>query len=338
MAYQGKKRAPGVIMGALLFSACLPAIEASAQPGAAERVVNRECVGPPRSTLIVNVKDKGASADGSSDDTAAIQAAIDEVGGTGGSVFVPDGAYLVATVGDRRLRLKSDMRLTLAPGATLKAIPNDAEHYSVLHISGASDVTVTGGTLEGDRGKHAGTTGEWGMGIRIDGGAERIAISGVKSRNMWGDGFYVHGAKGVLFCSVTADHNRRQGLSIIEVDGLIVTDSIFKSTRGTRPSSGIDLEPDTSDQAITNVLIQNSQFLDNVGAGLLIDGGKGPISNVEITNNVFAGNPRSIKLKHAPGVSANCGNELVSQSGSWSDLNAFVEAIRFAVASNDCAE
>ena len=35
------------------------------------------CTPPPASTLIVNVKDKGALGDGRTDDTAAIQAAID---------------------------------------------------------------------------------------------------------------------------------------------------------------------------------------------------------------------------------------------------------------------
>jgi hypothetical protein len=48
------------------------------------------------------------------------------------------------------------MTLKLADGATLKAIPNDSRKYSVLSISGASNVTVVGGTLEGDRAEHRG--------------------------------------------------------------------------------------------------------------------------------------------------------------------------------------
>ena len=45
----------------------------------------------------VNVKDFGATGDGSTDDTAAIQAAIDEAGG--GGVFVPNGTYIVSNIG-----------------------------------------------------------------------------------------------------------------------------------------------------------------------------------------------------------------------------------------------
>ena len=60
------------------------------------------------------------------DDTASIQAAIDEVMGTKGTVLLPKGIYMIDAV-KRRLKLGSDMTLELAEGAVLKAIPNDAE-------------------------------------------------------------------------------------------------------------------------------------------------------------------------------------------------------------------
>ena len=56
----------------------------------------------------------------------------------------------------QRLSLKSDMTLKLAKDAVLKAIPNDSRKYAVLSISDVSDVTVVGGTLEGDRTEHTG--------------------------------------------------------------------------------------------------------------------------------------------------------------------------------------
>ena len=74
---------------------------------------------------------------------------------------------------ENHLSLKIDMTLKLSKDATLKAIPNDSEKYSILLISGVSNVTVTGGTLEGDR----------------------------------------QDARDVSFCSVIADGNRRQSLS-----------------------------------------------------------------------------------------------------------------------------
>ena len=63
---------------------------------------------------MINVKDKGAKGDGQTDDTAAIQMAIDESWGTGGTVLVPKGTYMVDAVGKKRLTLKSEMMLKLS--------------------------------------------------------------------------------------------------------------------------------------------------------------------------------------------------------------------------------
>ena len=197
----------------MALSLALAQLPEQARAGAPEN-----CASPPASDVVVNVKDKGAVGDGRADDTAAIQAAIDAVAGTRGTVLVPDGVYMVNAV-EKNLNLKSDMTLKLAGGAVLKAIPNDETHYAVLTISGVSNVWVTGGTLEGERNEHRGKSGEWGMGVRIEDGAKNITIAGLISKKMWGDGFYVQDAEDVRFCGVTADANRRQGLSIIDADG-----------------------------------------------------------------------------------------------------------------------
>jgi polygalacturonase len=234
------------LLGTWVLGMC--AITLAAPASAGER-----CVSASTSTLVVNVKDKGAKGDD------RIQAAIDEAGGSGGTVLVPKGTYMIDAVAENRLSLKGEMTLKLSKDATLKAIPNDSKKYSILSISGVPNVTVTGGTLEGDLNEHKGESGERGFGIRIDKHASHIVVSGLLAKNMWGDGFYVEGASDVSFCSVTADGNRRQGVSVIAADGLLVLNSTFKNTRGTRPGAGIDFEPDDPDQEINNVQIEKSQ-------------------------------------------------------------------------------
>jgi polygalacturonase len=324
--------APRLLFAALLAAGSVMGFAARAEDAHA-------CVVTPKSSLVVNVRDKGARGDGRTDDAGAIQAAIDEVGGTGGTVLVPAGTYMVDAVHKkRRLSLRGDMTLKLAGDAVLRAIPNDSRKYAVLSISGASNVTVLGGTLEGDRTEHRGKDGEAGMGVRIDRGAKNITISGITSREMWGDGFYVEDARNVKFCGVTADHNRRQGLSIVEANGVLVTDSVFKNTRGTRPSAGIDLEPDHADQKIVNVRIENSKFIDNAGPGIAIAGKRGAVAKVELSRNVFRGN-RPILVENAPAVKASaiCDNRQVSsQTARVEGPYAFADAIDVVVHQNDC--
>ena len=108
----------GYLVAASLLAAAPPHVASAVPPG-------EGCAVAPKAPLVVNVKDKGAKGDGKTDDTASIQAAIDAVAGTGGTVLVPDGVYLIDATAKPRLSLKDDMTLKLADGATLKAIPND---------------------------------------------------------------------------------------------------------------------------------------------------------------------------------------------------------------------
>lgn len=285
------------VLALLLSALCVP-FEAFGQTPAPAG-----CSKPPASKLMVNVKSKGAKGDGITDDAAAIQLAVNEVAGRGGTVLIPDGVYMVDASGPNRIMLKSRMSVQLSPGAVLKAIPNGETHYAVLTLDGVSDVTISGGTLEGERDRHQATTGEWGHGIRMERGAAHITVSDVKINNMWGDGIFMQAVKDIAVCRIVADHNRRQGISVIEAEGVLVTHSVFKNTRGTRPSAGIDLEPDIPTQHISNMRIANSKFLDNAGAGILVIGRKGAqnIRNVVINANLFKG-AMPVKIKYAPGV------------------------------------
>lgn len=65
----------------------------------------------------INVRDVGATGDGTTNDAAAIQSAIDQAttGGMSGIVTVPNGTYRLLSA----LTLRSNLRLNMAPGATL---------------------------------------------------------------------------------------------------------------------------------------------------------------------------------------------------------------------------
>ena len=222
---------------------------------------------------MLNVRDFGAKGDGTTDDTAAIQAALDAASTRGiSAVLFPTGTYKVsATTADNNffaaLTVHSGQRL-LFDAATLQLTANGYDFYAVLNIHNVNNVTVEGGlTIIGDRESHTATTGESGHGIRIV-NSHNVHVSDVDIRYTWGDGVCVGGngtmdeiSKNVTIERVRTYKCSRNGLSIIEADGVVVRDCDFTCTDRTNPQYGIDIEPNLGTS--TNILIENVRMLNN---------------------------------------------------------------------------
>ncbi|MEI7035751.1 right-handed parallel beta-helix repeat-containing protein [Fulvimonas yonginensis] len=240
----------------------------------------------------VNVKDKGARGNGTHDDTAAIQAAIDSLPDTGGTVYVPAGRYMINA--KKALRLHSHQRLKLDPDAELMVIPNDAGRYHVVKVWNVNNVEIVGGRMTGDRSRHQGSGGEWGYGINIQ-GAKNIFVHNVKLSEFWGDGMWI-GATGwgsslrrsnyVTVNNIVSQHNRRQGLSIGPAQHVYIVNSTFKDTRGTLPEAGVDIEPQDQGPANT-VRLENNTMSGNRGNGIELHYN---ISDITIKSNNLTDN------------------------------------------------
>lgn len=254
----GRSREFWVVLAVLTVGASTaPTVGAAAMRG---------CVPPPTASRTLSVLATGATPNDASDDTAAIQAAVERIAGTGGTVLVPRGTFRIDALVS--VRLRSRVTLRMARGAVLQALPNASANSAVVSVRDARNVNVVGGTIVGERRTHTGTGGEWGHGLEVM-SSQRVAIQGVRSTQAWGDGFYVGGAgtRGVVMCGVTANGNRRQGLSITTVTGMIVRDSVFKNTHGTPPETGIDIEPNAG-EVVDTVLLQRNVFTGNAGGGI----------------------------------------------------------------------
>ncbi len=293
--------------GALLLAGCGGGAGSPGQPapgtgaGSPGQPPAAACAPPAAtSSLTASVRDPayGARGDGVTDDTAAIQAAVDAVAGTGGTLTVPEGTYRVNAV--TSIQIGGAMTLQFSAGAVLQAIPNSAGTYSVITVQGASGVNILGGTLQGDYGNpvtHTGTTGEWGMGLSIS-GSSQVAVVGVTVQDCWGDGFYLeNGSSGITVCSVQAAHNRRNGMSIVSADTVVVRDSLFTGSGGTLPGDGIDIEPNPT-ETVNQVTITGCTLSGNAGDGIA-DGvpvaytGAASITAVTISGNAISGNGTS---------------------------------------------
>jgi len=86
-----------------------------------------------------------------------------------------------------------------------------------------------------------------------------------------GDGLYVLGVENGLVENVTSVRNARQGMSIINANGLTVRNCRFNDTKGAAPECGIDFEPGHDMFNIENVTIEDCEFTRNNCAGLAVN-------------------------------------------------------------------
>ena len=215
----------------------------------------------------------GARGDGISDDTRALQAAIDALP-AGGTLALGPGNYVIDP--ERSLRLRSRTRLSMTPETRLIARANAAPRAYVLLIEGVHDVQVSGGRIVGDRDHHLSSAGEWGHGIMVR-GAEQVSLRDLHITKCWGDGISVGGISGVRMVpsrdvrieDVICTGNRRQGLTIGRSRNVRVLRSHFLATHGTLPGCGIDIEPDPGGSA-DDIAIEACTLRGNHGAGLQV--------------------------------------------------------------------
>lgn len=234
------------------------------------------------------LSDFGVTGDGVTDDTAAIQAALDVLD----YVYFPDGTYMIDA--DESLFPRSNQTIVLSNNAVLKAMPNASDSYAVIRVWECDNVSISGGKIIGERNEHTEIDGEWGMGIQVHNNSTNISIRNMEIKDCWGDGIYVGDENdtrenNVLIDNVICDNNRRQGLSITYANGVTVRNSVFKNTNGTDPQCGIDVEPNSSD-VVKNLKFLNVQCFGNVGDGLDLCGYSENIEDIEIIDCDFTNN------------------------------------------------
>jgi len=248
--------------------------------------------------LVVNVRNApyNAKGNGVTDDTAAVQAALDAVAGTGGEVTVPAGTYMinpVAQYGNSGIVLGSNMTLSLAPGAVLQALPTSTSEYVIVQLNGVQNVNITGGTIIGNLAHNTITDLlETGMGIQVK-ASQHVVVEAVTVSNCWADGIYVvAAAQDVTISNVLANHNRRNGMSIVGAREVVVRGSTFENSTGALENgamlngTGVDAEPNPG-EVIDTVLFSHCSFANNYAVGL---GASVPVANtgVSMTTNIFA--------------------------------------------------
>jgi FG-GAP-like repeat/RTX calcium-binding nonapeptide repeat (4 copies) len=220
------------------------------------------------------------------DATATLQAAIDS--GADRVIVRNQGTpWLISST----IQLKSNQEIRFEPNVVVKAksgsfLSNTVPLFQALGINNikliGEGIGANQATLAMNKNEFSSTSNSYGhiIGIR---GTDNYTISGLTLTGAGGDGIIVdaysygqpiptpnklnYSANG-LIDNVTAISNRRNGLSIISAQNLLVTNSKFINTSDENPANGIDVEPDFSYNRLSNITIKNVDLSDNQGHGL----------------------------------------------------------------------
>ena len=114
-------------------------------------------------------------------------------------------------------------------------------------------------------------------------GARNFVVEGLRLKDAGGDGLFVsHGQRANnkavpekkyssgIIRDVISENNHRLGLSIMSAKDLTVENSVFRASSGTKPSSGVDIEPDYDWQKLSNIRFKNNKYHNNARNGIQI--------------------------------------------------------------------
>jgi len=222
--------------------------------------------GPLNASGVIDVRTFGAKGDGVTDDTAAIQAAVN----AGAVVYIPAGTYLTHTITLRAgVTIYGD-----GAASTLKQNTITAASYGTLFADSLSatafvdDITIRDLRL-------VGAVADLGFSEFVHlislNGVRRATIERVTCIGFRGDGVYFGSGpqagqerhnqqvrvSGCTFDGVNGDN--RNGISIIDGDGVIIDRNVFRNCTRFNMPGPIDFEPDAQAYHI----IRNAQVVGN---------------------------------------------------------------------------
>lgn len=172
------------------------------------------------------------------------------------------------------LNVPSNITIEFEPGAEIQLLAHNHTIYQMMRVWDRTNVKIYSPRLNGRKDLNSAAGGEFGMGIDIRGGSG-VRIYDPVTLNMWGDGIY-YGESGATsprdgyILKHVADGCRRQGMSIVAADGLVVDSPTWKNIAGTPPAAGLDIEPDNNQVEIKGIRIINPVTENCAGPGILI--------------------------------------------------------------------
>jgi hypothetical protein len=266
--------------------------------------------------------------DGSIDYTWYLQKAINE---NANLIFPP----FPILVNDNGLTIPSNRTLKFLSGSVLVLKPSTKKKYNIINLSNVSNVSMIDPVIRGDRYSHLDDVGEHGMGIAIRGG-KNISIYNANISECWGDGIYIGqglkqaAAQNVVIKNSYLKKNRRDGISIISVNGLLLENVYAGYSDGTKPMCGINFESNNPMCEMKNIVVLNCRTEFNQGNGLQFGlstmlGGMAKEVDIKVVNHQDRGSQSyafKISCRRKPGsLGGDIKGKINIINPSWHMLN-----------------
>jgi len=237
----------------------------------------------------------GAVGDGLTDDTDALNVWADSLGG--GTDGLIENTYLISSVisivDKNEFKIIGSGSIKIADGTPIN------EPYSGFFIQQSSDWTMKGITIDGNRNnRDPGPSSGHAIKIRS---CFDFELTRLICKNSPTDGILLDASNAQDETTHCRDfhivecvciNNTRQGLSIIQAHDFEILGGEYSATNGALPGCGIDLEPNTSQDAmnsLTNGMIAGVLLKENQGCGLQVSG-KTTTLQIHAVNLVCDGN------------------------------------------------
>ena len=198
---------------------------------------------------------------------------------------------------------------------TITATDSKNVLHSMIPLDMSSDIVIRNLTLDGNAAIVNNNTEGSRHNIRIV-RVKNLLLQNIVSKNAFTDGFCFNGAENVVMQSCTANHNGRQGLSVVKCKKTRIKNCTFEGTYRTAPMSGVDIEPNIPQEEGVDVAFVNCRFLNNKSCGLLVSYHEGKTrgarKTVVVDSCYFSNNESGIVLQSAE--RSGCGYVKISNS------------------------
>ena len=249
----------------------------------------------------IHVTDFGALADGVTDDSVAVQSAIDSLSQGGTLVFPPNKTLVVNS-----LRGKSNITIDLN-GSTLKQKDNVPIYNNVIDVGGNGIVRnfkITNGKIDGNKENQTVEFYRYGI-YTLD--CDGVIMEDLEIFNFTGEGIFLgytgYYSKNIYINRVFLHGNLRNDLAITNAENVYIDDLVVDSIAYDSASVDLELQHDTDN--IINVHFRNLFVKSSTQQAKIVRNGfDGILKNITINNAVFTG-AKSLGIEDADVVTLN---------------------------------